>query len=938
MRPLSDRLSRLPLPFSGPAPGPGFDGLVKATAATSPYLDKLISRAPDWVDRMRSEAPEALLDWALGELDSGLSAAGETAAAARCLRLAKSRVALLVALADLGGAWDLTETTGALSRFADRTVDAAARWLLARELAAHRLPGLDEADLASGAGYCVIAMGKHGARELNYSSDIDLICLFDQSRFDPGDFAEAKARYIRVTRDLVKLLSETTEDGYVFRTDLRLRPSPSTTPVCLAMEAAERYYESVGRTWERAAHIKARAVAGEIAAGAAYLDRLAPFVWRRHLDFASIEETHGMLLKIRATKGSFARDRIGGTDIKTSPGGIREIEFFAQCMQLTQGGRNPALREPTTLGALAALMREKAIPAETEEKLAAAYTAHRELEHRLQMIADAQTHTIPQNAEARARVAALMGSRDLPVWEQTIADRMAQTHAIAQTFFQPETRRESQGQADRSTLDRYGFVRSEDTARILGRWQRGEIAATRDERARRMYGALEPRILDELAGAGDPDEAAVRFDRFLSALPAGVQIFSLFTANPHLLDLIVRLCAMAPKLAGYLGRTPQVIDALLDRDFFDPLPGTADLAADLARLTDAESDYQDVLDTTRRWARDLHFRAGVQLLFGMTGETEAGRAFSAIAEAAIRVLLPCVTADFSARHGPPPGRGLAVIAMGKLGSCEMTAASDLDLIIVYDPAGAEASEGPRPLAVSAYYPRLVQALLAALTAPTAEGRLYDVDMRLRPSGRQGPVAVSLESFEKYQTEAAWVWEHLALTRARTVAGDMSLTADLDRIIAAVLAARKGQPEVMAEARDMRRRLAEARGPETASPWALKARPGGLLEIEFLAQTGVLLHGLDTTRTARGALPRLAEIGWLEPDEAARLTDALSLMQRLQQIERLALDAPVDPVSAGSTLFRRLAEAAGVDEPTALTDRLATAQAGAAEIAERLFRA
>ncbi|MEM6906785.1 MAG: glutamine-synthetase adenylyltransferase, partial [Pseudomonadota bacterium] len=513
---------------------------------------------------------------------------------------------MLIALADLGGAWELTEVTHALSDLADRLLGRAVRLLLRAELATGKLPGQTHADLETDAGYVVIAMGKHGARELNYSSDIDLICLFDQSRFEPDTFAEVKARFIRLTRNLVKLLSEPTGAGYVFRTDLRLRPSPSTTPVCLAMEAAERYYESVGRTWERAAHIKARPVAGDIGAGRAYLARLRPFVWRRYLDFAAIEDTHGILQKIRETKGTFATEALAGTDIKQAPGGIREIEFFAQTRQLIQGGRMPELREPTTLGALAALARAEIIPGETAEALSADYIAHRTLEHRLQMIEDAQTHTVPSGEEGRRRVAALMGARDQAAWEAEISVRLHRVHTTVARFFEPD-----QGPAaapaptapQDSDLAALGFTRPEDSLATISRWRRGAIPATRDGRAQRLYAGLEPRILRELAEAGDPDAALIQFDRFLGGLPAGVQLFSLFNANPHLLDLIVRICALAPRLAGYLGRQPQVLDALLEPDFFQPLPDLAELRQTLAAQTDPIEDYERVLDTARRSAR-----------------------------------------------------------------------------------------------------------------------------------------------------------------------------------------------------------------------------------------------------------------------------------------------------------------------------------------------
>jgi len=948
--PLGSRITAAPIPFDRdravdvlaglPAElraGPLGD-LLRGTAGSSTFLGSLIERHGGWLAEIANAPPEQVMAALIGSLaPEGPGAAPDLRALGSHLRLVKARAALLIGLADLGGIWGLTEVTGALSDLADAALQTASACLLAQEIRKGRLPGLTEADLATGAGYLVVAMGKHGARELNYSSDIDLICLFDQDRFDPADFAEAKARYIHVTRQLVRLIGEATDEGYVFRVDLRLRPSPSTTPVCLAAEAAERYYESVGRTWERAAHIKARPAAGDMAAGAAYLEALTPFVWRRYLDFAAIEDTHEMLRKIQAQKGRFHPGAIPGSDIKLGPGGIREIEFFAQTRQLICGGRDPRLRVPSTLGALAALAETGWVEGETTELLSADYVAHRTLEHRLQMMEDAQTQIFPKAEEARGRLAALCGWSDRAAFERDVAERLARVHATAEEFFTPETdqRTETAAEIGEARLAQVGFRRPADAARLLERWRGANMPATRSARARALFRGLEPLIIDKLAAAGSPDEAMIQFDRFLSGLPGGVQVFSLFTANPHLLDLIVEICAAAPRLAVHLGREPQALDAVLDRGFFDPLPDAATLTGELEAWLQGETDYEAVLDGVRRWAREQSFRAGVQVLRGLGDVAEAGLAFSAIAEAALAVLLPRVIGEFARRHGPPPGRGMAVVAMGKLGSGEMTESSDLDLITVYDAEGADASEGRRPLPPQTYYPRLTQALVGALTAPTAEGRLYEVDMRLRPSGRQGPVATSLRAFDRYQSEQAWVWEHLALTRARVVAGPSELGTDVAATIRTVLAARKRDARVLDEAREMRARLLDAHARERRNPWALKHVAGGLMEIEFLAQTGMLYHGL-ACRKAGEALPLLAEAGWIGTDEAAVLAEALALMQQLQQIERVALENPIDPETAGNGLRRAMARACGAADFPALEARLAALQADAAAVCTRVF--
>ncbi|HUS53236.1 MAG TPA: bifunctional [glutamine synthetase] adenylyltransferase/[glutamine synthetase]-adenylyl-L-tyrosine phosphorylase [Thermohalobaculum sp.] len=908
--------------------------LLRGTAGSSAYLGRLIERQGGWLAEIAGEAPEHTMQGLLAAL--GAEAADSRTLGVQ-LRQVKSRAALVIALADLGGVWDLARVTGGLTDLADAALQAATGWLLRTEIAKGRLPGMSEADLATGAGYVVLAMGKHGARELNYSSDIDLICLFDQDRFDPADFADAKARYIHVTKQMVRLLSETTGEGYVFRTDLRLRPSPSTTPVCMAMEAAERYYESVGRTWERAAHIKARPAAGDLVAGADYLARLTPFVWRRHLDFAAIEDTHEMLRKIREQKGRLTPGALPGCDIKLGPGGIREIEFFAQTRQLICGGREPGLRVPTTLGALDALAGAGWIGSDIAQLLANDYTLHRTLEHRLQMMEDAQTHIFPKSEEARDRLAALCGWSDRRAFERNVAERLARVHATAEEFFTPGSERRTAKPEDigEEQFAQAGFQRPADAVRLLERWRGASLPATRSARARTLFKGLEPLIVTKLARAGSPDEAMAQFDRFLTGLPGGVQVFSLFTANPHLLDLIVEICAAAPRLAAHLGRQPQALDALLDRAFFDPLPDAVTLTGELETWLRGERDYEAVLDSVRLWAREQTFRAGVQVLRAVGGAAEAGLAFSAIADAALTALYPRVVEEFSRRHGPPPGRGMAVIAMGKLGSREMTAGSDLDLLTLYDAEGADASDGPKPLPPATYFPRLTQALVGALTAPTGEGRLYEVDMRLRPSGRQGPVAISLGSFGKYQAEQAWVWEHLALTRARVVTGNPGLATDVEQTIRMALSRRQGDPDVLAQASEMRRKLLEAHARDRQNPWSLKHAAGGLMEIEFLAQTGVLFHGL-ACRAASEALTALAGCGWISAGEAATLNEALALMQRLQQIERVALETPVDPATAGEGLRRAMARACDVEDFAALAVKLLTLQTRATKVCTRVF--
>jgi glutamate-ammonia-ligase adenylyltransferase len=876
--------------------------LLHGTAGSAPYLAGLVGQEADWLETAAGADPDSVVPGVLADLPDAPEALGPA------LRQAKRRVALYAALADLGGVWPLESVTGALTALADRAVDAGIRALVAAELRRGRIPGQTPADAESAAGMVALAMGKMGARELNYSSDIDLILLFDENRYDPADYAEARAAFIRVARRLTALLSDLTADGYVFRSDLRLRPDAAVTPVCLSMEAAEQYYESVGRTWERAAYIKARACGGDIAAGEGFLKRLTPFVWRRHLDFAAIQDAHDMRLRIRDHKGLHG-DALEGRDLKLAPGGIREIEFFTQTRQLIAGGRDPDLRLRDTVGGLAALAAKGWVPAEVAATLTADYRAHRELEHRLQMVNDAQTHALPQTPEGFDRIAALMGTDAASLRAETL-DRIERVRAIADRFFTP---REgvAPGQVPTEELS--------DAAReTMSRWK--TYPALRSARAAGIFDRLRPDLLSKLLATGRADEALVSLDAFLRGLPAGVQIFSLFQSNPALVDLLVDIAATAPALAAYLGQNAGVMDAVLGGSFFRDLPDAPALTAALAQVV-AGQDYETALNLARIWWKEQHFRVGVHHLRGMTDAKGAGGAYAALAGAVLAALWPVVEGEFARRHGPPPGRGAAVIGMGSLGAGWLTAGSDLDLIVIYDAGGAETSDGARPLAVRPYYARLTQALVTALTALMPDGRLYEVDMRLRPSGRQGPVATALATFTAYQVEEAWTWEHLALTRARFIAGNADLGAEVEAFRRQVLTRPKDRAQVLADVAQMRGRIAAAKG--AAGDWDLKAGPGGVQDIELLGQTAALLAGSAARDTA--AQLRCA-VDWLGAEAVDALCLAFDLQQRLRTALRLLSDTPADPATLGRGAVALIDREAGGDAAAQMAARRAEAAA------------
>ncbi|QGX98215.1 bifunctional [glutamine synthetase] adenylyltransferase/[glutamine synthetase]-adenylyl-L-tyrosine phosphorylase [Roseovarius faecimaris] len=916
------RITRCPQPFD-PEQGaearallPGLSAplsdLIAGAGGCSPYLKHLMEREADWLPAAL-EAPEDAVDAVCAALREVPPDALEQA-----LRQAKRRVALITGLADLAGVWPLELVTGTLTAFADLACALALRATVGAEIRRGKLPGMSEDDLDTAGGMVVLAMGKMGAHELNYSSDIDLICLFDETRFDPDDYLDARASFVRATRRMSAMLNDRTAEGYVFRTDLRLRPDPQVTPVCMAMAGAEAYYESLGRTWERAAYIKARPCAGDIAAGERFLKGLTPFVWRKHLDFAAIEDAHNMRLRIREHKGLGGALNLSGHNMKLGRGGIREIEFFTQTRQIIAGGRDPSLRVRGTLKGLVRLTETGWVPKDAAEALAAHYRFHREVEHRLQMLRDAQTHVLPNSNEEWDRLAAFMG-RERSDLEAELKDRLNAVHEIIERFFVHEEGEKSdmpEQEADTTALDRD----------VIARWP--SYPALRSARAVEIFRRLRPDILARLAHTAHPNEALLAFDGFLAGLPAGVQVFSMFEANPQLIDLLVDIAGTAPELASYLSRHANVFDGVIAGAFFADWPGVEVLEEELRAKLAAEADYEAKLVAARRWRKEWHFRIGVHHLRGLIGAEEAGVQYADLAGAVLGALWPEVVAEFAVKHGPPPGRGAVVLGMGSLGARRLNARSDLDLIVIYDAEGVDGSEGRRPLATRPYYARLTQAMITALTAPMADGRLYEVDMRLRPSGNQGPVATSWQSFQEYQNNEAWVWEHLALTRARAIAGQADLARDIEDFRCALLARPRDAADTLKDVEEMRARLEAAKPMQ--GPLDARRGPGRMQEIELVAQAGCLLAG-EARRDVVEALAAAAGVGWLTAAERDALTRAYHLCWQVVQASRLLGEAPLEVSQLGAGAAAFVLRETGFDSITALEEGLSRACAEAAEV-------
>lgn len=911
----------------------------------SPYLKGLVIRDPLRLQRVLAEPPEDRFHRLLSDLGEQMTSVTAMQEAMRVTRVFKSEVALLSALADLGGVWPVMTVTGVLTATADAALDAAVRFLFRQ--AQSKGDWLETSpDAATRSGYIVLAMGKHGAGELNYSSDIDIIIFYELARLRLREGLEPQAFFVRMTRDLVKLMQERTADGYVFRVDLRLRPDPGATQVALSTDAAMHYYESFGQNWERAALIKARPAAGDRSAGNALLAELTPFVWRKHLDFAAIEDIHAMKRQIHAFRG-IGGIGIPGNNVKLGRGGIREIEFFTQTQQLIAGGRQRELRVRQTLVALQALVDRGWIREGVRADLERAYLYLRRIEHRIQMVADEQTHSLPEAKEALESFSRFAGYADLDQFAAEFIPVLetVQSHYLALFEDMPELTAAggnlvfAGGDDDPGTVEALrgmGYTHPASILETVRGWHAGRYAAVRSARSRERLTDVQPLLVAALAETAEPDRAFATFDRFLSELPTGVQLFSLLKANPALLKLVADIMGMAPRLAQILSRRRRLLDAVIDPKTFNTLPGAAELDKVISTEIGIAGDVQEALDRARVVGSEQAFLIGVRVLSGSINAGQAGGAYALLAERLIAALQGFVELELSRNHGGVPGGAAVVLAMGKLGGNEMTAGSDLDLIVVYDlNENATQSDGVRPLAPSQYYARLTQRLVTALSAPTAEGTLYEVDMRLRPSGQSGPLAARLSSFIDYQSNEAWTWEHMALTRARVITGPPVLRAKVEAAIDAALRQPRDRVKVVADVRDMRARIAKEKG--TNNIWDLKQVRGGLVDLEFIAQFLQLVAAEKTPEvldqnTAR-ALRKLAAHGYLAAEHAEVLIPATELIHNLTQILRLCLDGPFDPAAAPKGLKELLVRAGDAPTFQALETGLAGTLASVADLYE-----
>jgi [glutamine synthetase] adenylyltransferase / [glutamine synthetase]-adenylyl-L-tyrosine phosphorylase len=931
-----------------------FRDLLLAIADHSPFLWRLAYGDPLRLHRLASASPESAqadIVARLGGLHRDL-AAGKISLAdvGRELRRGRADHALLVGLADIGGVWAVDEVTRALSEFADASVAGGINAILASFHAGGKITLPDPERPGNGSGFVVLALGKHGAGELNYSSDIDLVVFFDPES-GAVDASNAATFYSRVARELVKLLQERTADGYVHRVDYRLRPDPGSTPVAVSLPAAYTYYETVGQNWERAALIKARPVAGDLSLGERFLADLAPFIWRKYFDFASIADVHAMKRQIHAVRGH-EEIAVAGHDIKLGRGGIREVEFFVQTQQLVFGGRRPALRGQRTLDMLIALHDEGWITAPARDELSDAYRFLRSVEHRLQMVADEQTQRLPSDPEALEGFARFCGFPDLKAFETALCGHAHNVQKHYALLFEegPELASEvgnlvfTGTENDPETLEtlrRLGFRHPEQAAETVRGWHFGRRSAVTSARAREVLTELIPALLAALAGTADPDGALAALDRAFGRMPAASELLTILQSHDRLRLLFADLLGTAPRLADTVAQSPHVLDAIIDPAFIEPVTDENAIEERVRNLIGRPSDFEDFLDRVRDAARQIRFLAGARLLSGIFSPEQAGKAYAGIARAVIRACFEAVREMFAAEHGTVPGGRIAIVGLGRLGTGELTAGSDLDLVVIYDfDESRRDSSGPRRLDAVIYYTRLTQRLVAALTVPTRRGRLYEVDLRLRPQGGKGPVAPQFRGFVAYQRTEAELWEHMALTRARVIAGDEAFGAEVSRAISDIVALPRERRNVASEVRAMRDLIAREKGDQ--DPWDLKLAAGGLTDLDFIAQAITLVDAARHPALIGLATPAVfaeaARAGLLAEADAQQLGAAHSLFNDIFQWQRLAIEGRFDAPSVSPAILQRLAAAVGRPNAAVLLEDLNETRNNVREIFSRVLQA
>lgn len=916
-------------------PGNSGKGLL-TILGNSPFLAHLVKKWPEFLDegvgRYRVPTPK--------ELTEDILAISSWDDAAAFLRRCKQKAYFFIGFNDLATLSSFEETVHALSDLAQACLEAGYHWLDRSLSLRFGTPMIDIGNGMQRSRFVILGMGKLGARELNFSSDIDLIYLYEDDRggtVGPKNIA-IKTYYNRLGQDLIRLLSQTTGDGMVFRLDLRLRPEGESGDLTLSRRSAEIYYESWGQTWERSAMIKARPVAGDLELGEEFLKNIRPFIFRRYLDFTALDAIRQMKLKIDR-KITHADDYT--RNVKLGYGGIREIEFFVQSQQLIHGGKKIELRHAETLTSLTCLARHGLLPEESAKFLAESYLFLRTVEHRLQIEFERQTHSLPDDPEAYEKVAKRVGLAGSDALKKRLALITHGVHTLYESlFFEGKPAKDTSEDSLAQQLLQYdlnspkaaqlmlqcGFNHPESAIDVIRVIRDGPRGISLTEHDRLWYGRVALVLLKGIQNAPDPNLALHHMGDFLKALGHRVSYLAMLYENTALLDLLLRLFGTSPLLSHFLIRNPYLLDSMIAADFLVGGGGKSELAHQLGDRLNQVEHVEDRFDVLRTFKSMELLRIGIRDLSGVAESTEIMFRISILAEVILEQVLRDAMDELVARHGEPrytvAGEQrrvpFAIIAMGKLGGRELNYSSDLDLIFIHGGEGEQQwTSGNKSLSNEMFFSRLGQKIISHITTLTRNGLLYELDMRLRPSGQSGPLVTSLESFTLYHQKESWLWEHQALIRARFVAGDAELGTRVQKIIREVVLKPREKNEVFDEVGQMRERIFKEKGPSEGC-LDIKQSRGGVVDIEFLVQALILSHGsrypsIHQNHCAR-ALHALGKAGVLSGETCKILQDAYDFYRIVENRLRLLHNRSENRMTANNSIEQdRLAKLCGLTD-------------------------
>ena len=787
---------------------------LSAIFLTCPHLLQLSQfYASSFLPHILNSNCQAALKNTTDEFKATIHDASDEQQVLRAIRKYKNKSHYVISMSELLGLMSIEESCKSLSLVAEQAIQQSASYLL-------KQVGIQTTDRS---GWTILAMGKLGSEELNYSSDLDLISLHSPSA------THNDKQFIELSQRLIYILSTKTKDGNGWRIDMRLRPNPSATAISLDINTAIIYYESIARTWERAAFVRSRPIAGDTQLGTDFLSKIEPFIWRSTLDYSVIEDLQNWLRHLPIPKDYL------GYDVKLGAFGIRHVELITHILQLLGGGRNFELRSNNTSKALIALEKSGWLATGKSDALIGCYYAWRRIEHRLQYQRDSHTHKLPNSEDAFEAFAYLMGYENNSSFRIALGDLLEFTkNSAAHPILNEMVSRHASGSAPSVTLPQQpelvqewiaqlGFDNEKTIQDTIQAWLSGSIAATSSERAKSYLARLLPKMLPEIAKSDYPNAAFAAFQDIISSLPAGVQIFALLENNPSLVGLLSNILVKAPRLTETLRYNSYLLDDLLESEFFSQLPDKITIAKILKDEL-AHIPLEQALDTIRKRNKSWNFQADIHLLEAVTPSSQIMRFRSDVASACLCQITYLASRDFALRHGNIDA-SLEIIAVGRLATKSLTAQSDLDLIFVYDGQMDDVSDGAKPLGLSSYFIRLTQLITSWMSLKTAHGKLYELDLRLRPDGNAGPLAISSERFSSYYDREAWIWEFFALRDAHTVLNGSPFSKHLSAKLE-ILRSQRIKP---AELSSAFAEIQDRREGETYHFWNLKQRNGGLLD-------------------------------------------------------------------------------------------------------------